>query len=290
MRSNKTPFLGISDNFTDLEKAENVLVPFPYEGGVSYGKGAASAPQAVLDASEYLELYDEVFDSEPYRRGIATIEPPRIANNPEGMMDTLYKITAPLIAEEKFIGVIGGDHSISSAFARALYDYYGELSVIQLDAHADLRHSYEGSLLSHACVMARIREFTRNTLQIGIRSMSAEEAGLWKKENLKLITMDNLRKKTVNLSRMIEELPNPVFVTLDVDVFDWSVIRSTGTPEPGGIYWDEMMEILGTIFRKKKVVGFDVVELSYREDDINSTFAAAKLIYKIIGIKQHYNV
>jgi agmatinase len=136
--------------------------------------------------------------------------------------------------------------------------------------------------------MARIREFTKDTLQVGIRSMSVEEADLWKKEDLKLITMDDFRNKITDLELLIKNLPDPVFITLDVDVFDWSVVRSTGTPEPGGIYWDEMLSILELIFRNKSVVGFDIVELSHRPDDINSPFAAAKLIYKIIGFKQYF--
>jgi agmatinase len=235
-----------------------------------------------------LELYDEILDMEPYHKGIATLNTPLIPNDPKKMIQLLYDLTMPFVKQEKFIGIIGGDHSISSAIAKALFDYYGRLSVIQLDAHADLRDSYDGSPLSHASVMARIREFTKNTLQIGIRSMSVEEADLWKKENLRLITMDNFRNKRDDLGLLIKNLPNPVFITLDVDVFDWSVISSTGTPEPGGMYWDEILSILKVIFESKNVVGFDVVELSHRADDINSPFAVAKLIYKMIGFKQYF--
>jgi agmatinase len=286
MKLNKTQFLGIENEYTNPERAENIIIPFPYEGGVSYGRGTAQAPQAVLDASAYLELYDEILDSEPYRKGIATLAAPSIPKEPYKMIETLFNLCTPIVDSGKFCGVIGGDHSISSAFAKALFNRYGKLSVIQLDAHADLRDSYEGSPLSHASVMARIRDFTRETLQIGIRSMSAEEAQLWKKENLNLITMERFRKNEYDLIALLDKLPDPVFLTLDVDVFDWSVIRSTGTPEPGGMYWDEMMALLQTIFNNKNVVGFDVVELSHRKDDINSPFAAAKLIYKIIGFKQ----
>ncbi len=285
MKRHKKQFLGIEEEYTQLDVSANALIPFPYEGGVSYGKGTAKAPQAVIDASIYLELYDEILDMEPYLKGISTVAPPDIPADPQKMIQTLYDICMPLIKSGKFIGVIGGDHSISSAFARALFDHYGRLSVIQLDAHADLRHSYEGSPLSHASVMARIRDFTTDTLQIGIRSMSVEEARVCKDEDINLVTMDLFRKNNFNLTGLLEQLPDPVFITLDVDVFDWSVIRSTGTPEPGGMYWDEMMMVLQNIFLKRNVVGFDVVELSPKEDDINSSFAVAKLIYKIIGMK-----
>ncbi len=287
MELNKTQFLGIDNDYTDPDKAQTILIPFPYEGGVSYGKGTAGAPQAVLDASAYLELYDEVLEMEPYRKGIATLAAPKIPKAPYQMIQTLFDISTPIVNTGKFCGVIGGDHSISSGFAKALYNRYGKLSVIQLDAHADLRDSYEGSPLSHACVMSRIREFTRETLQVGIRSMSIEEAELWKKEKLNLITMDQFRKKDYNLDALLAKLPDPVFLTIDVDVFDWSVIRSTGTPEPGGMYWDEMLNLLQIIFVQKEVIGFDVVELSHNKYDINSPFAAAKLIYKIIGFKQN---
>ena len=290
MKLNKTQFLGIENEYTNPQTAENILIPFPYEGGVSYGRGTAQAPQAVLDASAYLELYDEVLDTEPYKKGITTLAAPVIPKDPFKMIQMLFDLCTPIVNSGKFCGVIGGDHSISSAFAKALHNRYGRLSVIQLDAHADLRESYEGSPLSHASVMARIRDFTRDTLQIGMRSMSLEEAQLWKRENLKLITMENFRKNEYDLNALLNNLPDPVFLTIDVDVFDWSVIRSTGTPEPGGMYCDEMILILQTIFNKKTVVGFDVVELSYREDDINSPFAVAKLIYKIIGFKQKADI
>ncbi len=285
MKLNKTPFLAIGEDYGNPETAATIIIPFPYEGGVSYGKGTAGAPQAVLDASAYLELYDEALDTEPYRSGIATLAEPAVPNEAHKMIDTLYKLSSPIIQSEKFCVVIGGDHSISSGFAKALYDHYGRLSVIQLDAHADLRESYEGSPLSHASVMARIRDFTRDTLQIGIRSISAEEAQVWKSENLSLVTMDRFRKNEYDLVALLDKLPDPLFITLDVDVLDWSVVRSTGTPEPGGMYWDEMMALLKTIFKRKNVVAFDAVELSHKTDDINSPFAVAKLIYKMIGFK-----
>ena len=181
--------------------------------------------------------------------------------------------------------LLGGDHSISPGFLRALCEEYGTLSVIQIDAHADLRDSYQGSKFSHACVMARIRELTPHTLQIGIRSMSFEEAQRVEREDLPVCTMSDFRRGKFDMDAALENLPDPVFITVDVDVFDWSVIMSTGTPEPGGFTWDEAMDLLKNIFAHKRVVGFDVVELSYSETDKNSAFAVAKLIYKMLGFK-----
>ena len=278
-------FLGLDARFADHEKARVAILPFPYEGGVSYGAGTAQAPDSVIDASHYLELYDEVLKTEPHCAGIVTVSPPDIPTDHAAMSETVYKKTQTLIKKKKFVVLLGGDHSISSGFVRALSEEYGTLSAIQLDAHADLRDSYQGSKFSHACAMARIREFTPHTLQIGVRSMSIEEAERIEHEDLSVCTMYDFRQGKFDINAALENLPDPVFITVDVDAFDWSVIMSTGTPEPGGFFWDEAIDLLKNIFARKRVVGFDVVELSYSETDKNSAFAVAKLIYKMIGFK-----
>ncbi|WP_246804321.1 agmatinase [Desulfosarcina cetonica] len=262
-----------------------MVVPYGYEGGVSYGRGTAGAPADVIAASHYLELYDEVLDDEPCRVGIATVVQPEIPDTPDAMLASLEETTAALLDQEKFVVVIGGDHSITTGYVRALAKRHNHFGVLQLDAHADLRDSYAGSALSHACTMARIREITDRTLQIGIRSMSVEEARLAKSTDLSLCTMHRYRRGHFDLEAELARLPENLFITVDVDVFDWSVIASTGTPEPGGMLWDEAMEILETVFHSKTVIGFDVVELSHRESDPNSAFATAKLIYKMIGMR-----
>jgi agmatinase len=286
MTPHQTPFLGLAaDKAVPLETARVVVVPFGYEGGVSYGKGTAAAPDAVLKASHYLELYDEVLDVEPWRAGIATVAQPAIPGTPEAMCESLASVTGQLLDQEKFVAVIGGDHSITVGYVQAIADHYENVGVLQLDAHADLRDSYEGSRLSHACVMARIREMTPHTLQIGIRSLSAGEAALVKDQRLSLCTMHHFRRGGFDLDAALQQLPQQLFVTVDVDVFDWSVIASTGTPEPGGMLWDECMDLLAVVFRSKTVIGFDIVELAHREHDANSPFATAKLIYKMIGMR-----
>lgn len=285
MKAHAVPFLELPADLADLKRARVVVVPYGYEGGVSYGKGTGSAPSAILQASRYLELYDEVLDEEPCRVGIATVETPAIPEDPNRMLETLESLTGQLIDQKKFVAVVGGDHSITTGYVRALAKRYDRFGVLQLDAHSDLRESYEGSPLSHACVMARIRELTPYTLQIGMRSMSAEEARLVKDQGLDLCIMRHFRKGAFNLAAALERLPQRLFITVDVDVFDWSVIASTGTPEPGGMLWDEAMDLLETVFRTKDVIGFDVVELAHRDHDPNSTFATAKLIYKMIGMR-----
>lgn len=285
MQLNEKQFLGIPPEFTEFEKANVVILPFPYEGGISYGAGTGRAPEAVIEASQYVELYDELLEYEPYRVGISTLAPPEIPPDAVEMIQKIYQQTTALIAQDKFPIVIGGDHSISSGFFRALTEKYGQMSVIQLDAHADLRETYEGSPLSHACVMARIREMTPYTLHIGMRSFSLEEARRAEREHLAFFPMHLYRQGPEIVREVIRRLPNPVFLTIDVDVFDWSVIASTGTPEPGGMLWDEAMSLLQCIFKTKEVVGTDVVELSYRDTEPNSPFAVAKLIYKLIGFR-----
>jgi agmatinase len=271
----------------DLDRARVVVVPFPYEGGISYGTGTSGAPQAILEASSQLEFYDEMLNAEPLEVGIATIQAPEIPKSPQKMIATLQQTVARLLEREKFVVVAGGDHSITSGQVRALKEHYGTLGVIQLDAHADLRDTYGGSPLSHACVMARIREITSHTMQIGIRSLSAGEARRVDREGLCLCTAHQWRQGTFDLQKALARLPDAVFITVDVDVFDWSVIYGTGTPEPGGLHWDEALSLFKRIFDTKSVVGFDVVELACRKGDLNSPFAAAKLIYKMIGFKFH---
>ncbi len=288
MKCHQTPFLGIETPFSDYKSAAVAILPLPYEGGISYGAGTAMAPQAVLEASHYLEFYDEELKQEPYKAGIATIAPPDVPDNPRAMLEQLHDMVDALIRDGKWVVVLGGDHSISSGAFQALKKSSGAASVIQLDAHADLLESYEGSPYSHASVMARMRDHTPHTLHIGIRSISAEEAELAEKKSIPILTMTEYRQGKWDLEAELEKLPDPVFLTIDADVFDWSVIFSTGTPEPGGFQWHEAMRILHTIFLKKNVIGCDVVELSYRESDPNSPFAVAKLIYKCIGYKILY--
>ncbi len=278
-------FLGDDIELSSYDQSKVVVLPFGYEGGVSYGKGTAEGPDAILDASSQLELYDEVIKAEPYKIGIYTVEPPAIPDTPEEMVETLYQFVQPILSKDKLVALVGGDHSITLGYYKALLKKHGRLSVIQLDAHADLRHEYLGSPLSHACIMSRIREFTSDTLQIGIRSLSYEESKRIQPERINLCTMHDYRTKHFDIDAAIKQLPDPVFITFDVDVMDWSVIRSTGTPEPGGFTWDECLSLLNKIFTRKNVVGFDLVEYAYDPADVNSAFAAAKLLYKMITYK-----
>ncbi|HDR15436.1 MAG TPA: agmatinase [Desulfobacteraceae bacterium] len=285
MIGNTNCFLDLDPIFTDYETSAVVLLPVPYEGGVSAGKGAAGAPDAVIEASRLLELYDEVLDTEPYRAGIFTAAPLPVSGSGAEVAQEVRRAVSEILGSGRFPVVLGGDHSITPGAVRGVAEHHSPLGVIQLDAHADLRSEYEGSSQSHACVMARVREVTSHTLQVGIRSMSVEEARLAARENLALFTMHGIRAGVFDSAKALQALPRDVYITVDVDVFDWSVISSTGTPEPGGMQWDEALRFLSEVFSTKNVVGFDVVELSSSESDRNSPFAVAKLIYKMLGFK-----
>jgi agmatinase len=285
MQLSAKQFLDPGIEFTEYSTAAVVIVPVPYEGGVSYGTGTAGAPDAVIDASRHLELYDEMLAAEPYRMGIATVAAPEIFADAERTHASVYARIKTLLGEDKFVVMLGGDHSLSSGCVGALIERYDPMSVIQLDAHSDLRDTFEDSPYSHACAMSRIRELAVNTLQMGIRSMSVEEARRIEREKLAVCTMAAYRSGAFDVEAALDALDEAVYLTVDVDAFDWSVIRSTGTPEPGGFLWDEALALLRQVFMRKKVVGIDVVELCADPHDRNSAFAVAKLIYKMLGFK-----
>ena len=285
MIANPHRFLDPDPLFTRDETSAVVLLPVPYEGGVSCGKGAAGAPAAVIEASRFLELYDEVLDAEPCRMGIFTAAPPPLPSSDAAVAGTVRLSVLQIMDSGRFPVLLGGDHSVTPGAVAAAAARHSSLGVIQLDAHADLRPEYEGSPYSHACVMARVREMTRDTLQVGIRSMSVEEARLAAREGIALFPMHRVRNGGFDATQALSLLPRDVYITVDVDVFDWSVIASTGTPEPGGMLWDEATAFLSEVFSTKNVVGFDVVELAESESDRNSPFAVAKLIYRMLGFK-----
>lgn len=279
------PFLDPGPEYTDLETAAAAVVPVPYDKGVSWGRGAALGPKAVIEASAEVEIYDEMLGFETCRMGIATVAPPPDLSSPVAMISSVRNAVRSLLDRGVFPAVLGGDHSVSVGVFRALLEIHPRLSVIQIDAHADLRETYQGDPLSHACVMARIRESTPHTLQIGIRSLCAEEAERIQREKAPVCTMEAYLSGAFDLAGALRRLPDPVYLTLDVDALDWSVIRSTGTPEPGGFSWYETLGLLHMIFRERDVIAFDVMELSQDPPDRPSAFAAARLLYKMFGFK-----
>lgn len=279
-----TAFLGLSDSCCRADRAAVRILPVPYEGTVSFGKGTADGPQAIIDASQEVELYDEFLGCEPWRQGIATLPAIRSGATPEQKVQAVERAVSQLVQRDRLVVVLGGEHSISTGSVAAHLKHFPEMGVIQFDAHADLRDRYNGSPWNHACVMARVYERvpSARVLQIGIRSLSAEEAALSHKRGYRIIHARKIARGDLDPSSFLAGLPRHIYITFDVDVFDPSVVRATGTPEPGGLGWYTALAMLEEIFAKKRVIGFDVVELC--GGDTVSAFAVARLIYRMIGL------
>ncbi|MBN1256079.1 MAG: agmatinase [Planctomycetes bacterium] len=258
------------------------VLPFGFEGTVSYGAGTSQGPRAILEASAQVEFYDETLACEPCRAGIITYPEPILPENPGEAVSAVREATAAILQDGRLPVVLGGEHSISLGVYQALSEKYPGLGVIQFDAHADLREEYQGTPYSHASVMARIREETRDVLQLGIRSLSLEEAERISANSYAVGLMKNLRGQTFDVKAALAKLPEKVFITFDVDALDLSLVRSTGTPEPGGFTWDEINALLELIFDQKQVVGFDLVELC--DGDAPSAYTIAKLAYRMMGL------
>ncbi len=277
-------FCGIGKDFSDYKKARAAIIPVPYEGTVTYGKGASKGPEAIIDASKNMETYDEELNKVICEIGISTLKPVKIEKMPEMVINNLYKEIKKTIEDRKFPVVLGGEHSISFGAVKAFKDKYPDLTVLQLDAHADLRDEYEGSKYSHACVMRRVLEVCP-AVQVGIRSLSDEEAEFIKQKNIRIFYAKDIYFNSNWFDDVINRLSNNVYVTFDIDCLDPSLVPSTGTPEPGGLLWYPIIKFLRRLAQKKNIVGFDLVELSPIKDMSAPDFLAAKLIYKMIGYK-----
>lgn len=248
-------------------------MPCPHEATTSYGKGTRNGPAAILKASQAVEWFDEELGYEPYHKGwVYTDKPVRVAN--------LESRVTGLLNENKIPIILGGEHSLTPVAVKACAKKHKQLSVLQLDAHADLRDTYEGKKDSHACAMRRVLEICP-AVQVGIRSISIEEWE-WAKKTGQIDKIHFARKLEL-VDKIENQLHKDVYITIDVDVFDPSLVPATGTPEPGGLFWYEVLDILKGVCATKNIVGFDVVELAPRKDDIASDFTIAKLIYKVLG-------
>ncbi|MCF8365792.1 MAG: agmatinase [Bacteroidales bacterium] len=279
---NKYNFGGLEESLTNLDSAKVVMIPVPYDETSTWGKGADNGPEAILEASANMELYDIETDSEVYKIGIHTADPVLEKSSPEKMVNAVEKASIKFLDQGKFIVGLGGEHSISSGFVRACSRYYNNLSVLQLDAHTDLRPEYEGTPYSHASVMSRISEICP-FVQVGIRSMDTIEKPFLRKENLFLA--EDIFDNDLWLEKAIGGLSDNVFITIDLDVFDPSIMPSTGTPEPGGLLWYQTIKFLKKVIGEKNVIGFDVVELAPVKTNRAPNFLAAKLIYKLLTYK-----
>ncbi|MFA5995086.1 MAG: agmatinase [Patescibacteria group bacterium] len=275
---------GLTDEQAAYPAAKVVIIPVAYDGTASYLKGTAQGPRAIMDASRYMELYDEELNGSVFEQGIHTTETIAGLEQPEDASAQLYLAAKTVLADNKFPVIFGGEHSISVGAVKALKEQYSDLSVLQIDAHSDLREEYEGSRYNHACALARIRDYCP-AVQIGIRAQCVEEAEIIKQKKYPvfyakdIVDNDNWHEVAIN------KLSKHVYVTIDVDGFDPSIIPATGTPEPGGLLWYPTLKFLRKLFKQKEIVGFDVVELAPHEHSQPSDFLVAKLVYKLLGYK-----
>ncbi len=269
------------------EEAEVAILPLPFERTTSWGQGTAAGPRALLEASRYLELWDEELALDPSARGILTLPPPELSDDAETALEEIRSQAARHLESGKFLVALGGEHTVTLPLVRAAAARFAELGVVQFDAHADLRDEYGGSPLSHACVMRRVLEEELSILAIGVRSLSAPEARLVGERRLPVVWGHELADLGAErFGELLEELPDRVYLTFDLDFFDPSLVPATGTPEPGGGLWYPTLGLLRELFARKRVVAMDVVELAPVAGAPASDFLAAKLIYKCLGYRQ----
>jgi agmatinase len=279
-------FGGIADaRLSNFDDARVLVWPVAYEGTVSYGSGTSAGAQTVIEASRNMELYDEETDAEVYRLGIHTLEETSALESPEQMMAHLYERAKELVESKKFVAMIGGEHSISAPVIRAHAESYANLSVLQIDAHADLRETYDGTKFSHACIMRRVTEDHHiPAVQCGIRSLSADEARAIKDLPTRIFWAKDIVGRTDWYEEAINSLSENVYLTFDIDGLDSSLVPHTGTPEPGGLQWYETLGFLRAVAQSRRIVGMDLVEYAPPEMGGDATaFLCAKLIYKILS-------
>lgn len=274
---------GLPEAFTNYSTSKVAVLPVAYDGTSTWVKGADKGPYALLEASANMEVYDIETNSEVYRIGIFTDEIMEgDFSSPDQMVSAVRSRTLKLINDGKLVATIGGEHSVSIGAVQAHARTYDHLTVLQIDAHADMRSSYEGSPYNHACVMARVKELCP-VVQVGIRSMDSSE-----KTNIDSHRVFWAHQLVANNSWMDEAIdlitPN-VYITFDLDGFDPSIFPSTGTPEPGGLLWYPTLTFLRKVIESRNLVGFDIVELCPNPLDKSSDFLAAKLLYKILSYK-----
>ncbi len=282
-----TNFGLLDEEDSRYESAQAVVLPVPFERTTSYGKGTSAGPAAILRASQSMELWDEELGDEPYRMGIATLPPfhPHSFDMAEAMAE-IEEAALPHLEAGKFLVTLGGEHSLTLAPVRATRRAYadrGEIGIVQFDAHSDLREEFEGTPYSHASVLKRIHDDGIPSLAVGIRSLSTPEADLIREKDLPVIWGHQLDRAHELFPKLLERLPERVYLTFDIDFFDPALVPATGTPEPGGGTWWPTLGLLKHLFATKTVVAMDLVELAPFGPLPASDFVAAKLIYKCLG-------
>lgn len=277
-------FAGTEIALSDKKSAEIFLQSIPYDGTSTWVKGADIGFEAFMNALENMELYDIETASEVYKKGIHIAESLGSFESPEHMFISVYKNTKKLLELNKFLTFFGGEHSISIGIIKAFYEKFNNISILQIDAHADLRDSYMGSKYNHACALHDANN-NAHLVQVGIRSMDISENQFINRDSV--FFAQDMFGTTQWMDQSINLLNEQVYITLDLDAFDPSIMPSTGTPEPGGILWNDMLTYLKKVFQNKNVVGFDIVELAPIKNLEAPNFLVAKLYYKMLSYKFH---
>ncbi|HPC84064.1 MAG TPA: agmatinase [Thermoanaerobaculaceae bacterium] len=282
-------FLGLPEDANPQERARVAVLPIPYDHTTSYQAGARRGPLAILEASAYVETYDEELDRDVVGElGIVTLPPiaPEAAG-PQAMQARIARVAAEVWRQNRFVVALGGEHSVSPPLVEAARSRHPGLGVLQLDAHADLRSAYEGTLANHACAMYPLVQAGVPLAQVGIRSLTAEERQLQRERNVCCVFAAEAVGRPVDewIDRVLDALPEQVYVTIDLDALDPSIMPATGTPEPGGLDWYRALAVLRAVALRKRIVACDVVELAPQPGNVAPDFLAARLAYKLIGYR-----
>jgi agmatinase len=275
-------FLDTSPEFSAYDKSKIVILPIPFDKTSIWLKGAAKGPEAIIEASRYLEDYDIETKSEIYRKGIFTDKPVKAATSEE-MIKKVYARISHLLADGKFVVTLGGEHSVSIGPIRAHAEKFKNMSLLHLDAHSDRHDKYEGSRFNHACAIARAKESVKNVVSVGVRSMDSSELTSAKKDNI--FYAHEIHGKTDWIKKAVNALSENVYITIDLDVFEIGIMSSVGTPEPGGLSWYEVTRLLRAVAENKNIVGFDVVELCPNKHNRAPDVLAAKLVQVLLSYK-----
>ncbi len=282
--SNKNGFLGIDNKVNFKEKV--IVVPFGLEKSVSYGSGTKNGPKEIIKASHQVELFDEDLNKEPYKEiGIKTLRPFQIKKNLKDAINQLGEINKNIISKKKFPLILGGEHSLTPGSIKPFVKKFDELTILHFDAHADLREEYKGEKFSHACAIKRCLDFKNvKVVSFGIRNLSKNEMKFYNNNRERIEIFWAKDKKVWNINKISEIfLKKNVYITFDVDGFDSSIMPATGTPEPGGFFWEDVIPIIKKICENSNVVGADINELAPIKKFNSYNFLVAKLAYKILS-------
>ncbi len=282
-------FLGLEKQYCNYRKSKYAILPIPYDATTSYRSGTREGPLAIISASRQVELFDSELGREIHTKGIVTLEPiePN-ADSPKGTLDNIFKVARKLVSDKKFILGLGGEHTITQALVKAQKTRYKKFSVLHIDAHLDMRDTWQNSKFSHACVIRRIHEAGIGTVSVGIRNVSEEEYSYIKNKDFTIFTAEQIKTSGSNdwIKQAILSLEKRVYVTIDIDGFDPSVAPGTGTPEPGGLDWYDVTKLLKCLTQTCQIIGADIVEVLPISGQVATEFLAAKLAAKIIALTQ----